>query len=387
MSSLILFHLKKIFRDKVILIAIIILMAVSTFTYTGIYRDIDGTKESYETNTLGYIDQVKLKDIDENDFYKKYNSYENIDNKDIYIYKFRGTNEQRAELNEIKRKDNWYNSDLFKKYLDEKIIYDFKIVNYQNLITLQDYEEYKDSIFVPSFSKNIFFKKMPYNIYDHNYPLWEEIKTMESQDSISNMLSREYWSVLEYSLSLILGLVIIYTITKEYRNKTEFTVKTSNSSFLKYIFSKTILIFFLFMIIAIVFSMLLQIIRGNKVDYGSFTFDQFDLMTNYLIFILPTEFFILTLSIFVSILCRDTITSICFMLFYIFLFSEGKLSEGYMNWYIKVYKYFPRINFGLEYGNIYFRNIVMHQIIYIIFAVLLILLSCVKLKINERSIV
>ena len=387
MSSLILFHLKKIFRDKVILIAIIILMAVSTFTYTGIYRDIDGTKESYETNTLGYIDQVKLKDIDENDFYKKYNSYENIDNKDIYIYKFRGTNEQRAELNEIKRKDNWYNSDLFKKYLDEKIIYDFKIVNYQNLITLQDYEEYKDSIFVPSFSKNIFFKKMPYNIYDHNYPLWEEIKTMESQDSISNMLSREYWSVLEYSLSLILGLVIIYTITKEYRNKTEFTVKTSNSSFLKYIFSKTILIFFLFMIIAIVFSMLLQIIRGNKVDYGSFTFDQFDLMTNYLIFILPTEFFILTLSIFVSILCRDTITSICFMLFYIFLFSEGKLSEGYMNWYIKVYKYFPRINFGLEYGNIYFRNIVMHQIIYIIFSVLLILLSCVKLKINERSIV
>lgn len=387
MSSLILFHLKKIFRDKVILIAIIILMAVSTFTYTGIYRDIDGTKESYETNTLGYIDQVKLKDIDENDFYKKYNSYENIDNKDIYIYKFRGTNEQRAELNEIKRKDNWYNSDLFKKYLDEKIIYDFKTVNYQNLITLQDYEEYKDSIFVPSFSKNIFFKKMPYNIYDHNYPLWEEIKTMESQDSISNMLSREYWSVLEYSLSLILGLVIIYTITKEYRNKTEFTVKTSNSSFLKYIFSKTILIFFLFMIIAIVFSMLLQIIRGNKVDYGSFTFDQFDLMTNYLIFILPTEFFILTLSIFVSILCRDTITSICFMLFYIFLFSEGKLSEGYMNWYIKVYKYFPRINFGLEYGNIYFRNIVMHQIIYIIFAVLLILLSCVKLKINERSIV
>ena len=72
MSSLILFHLKKIFRDKVILIAIIILMAVSTFTYTGIYRDIDGTKESYETNTLGYIEQVKLKDIDENDFYKKY---------------------------------------------------------------------------------------------------------------------------------------------------------------------------------------------------------------------------------------------------------------------------------------------------------------------------
>lgn len=387
MSSLISFHLKKIFRDKVILIAIIILMASCAFTYTEIYRDIDGTKESYETNTLGYIDRIKLNDIGENDFFKKYNSYENIDNKKIYIYKFRGTSEQRAELNEIKRKDNWYNTDLFKKYLDENIIYDFKIVNYQNLITLKDYDEYKDSIFVPFFSKNIFFKKMPYNIYDHNYPLWDEIKTMESQDSISNMLSREYWSILEYSLSLILGLVIIYTITKEYRNKTEFTIKTSNSSFLKYIFSKIVLIFFLFMIIAIIFSILLQIIWGNKVDYGNFTFDKFDLIRNYLVFILPTEFFILSLSILVSILCRDTITSICCMLFYIFLFSEGKLLDGYMNWYIKIYKYFPRINFGLEYGKIFYRDIILHQIIYIVFAVFIILLSCVKLKTNERSIV
>lgn len=387
MNSLVSFHLKKILKDKIILGAIIILIISSIFTYTDVYRAIDGTKESYETNTLGYVDQERLNDIGKNKFYEKYNDYENIDNKNIYIYKFRGTNEQRAELNEIKRKQDWYKSDLFEKYLDQRIIYDFQVVNYEELLNLNDYGEYKDSIFVPFFSKNIFFKKMPYNIYDHNYPLWEEIQNLESKEDISNMLSREYWSIFEYSLSIILGLVVIYTITKEYRNRTEFTIKTSNSSFSKYIFTKLIVLFALFMITTLFSSFLLQMIWGSKIDYGNFTFDKFDLVKNYFIFILPTEFFILALSIFISILCRDTITSICFMLFYIFLFSEGKLAEGYMNWYIEIYKYFPRINFGLGYGTIYFSQVITHQIIYLMIAVLLIVLSYVRLKKSERSIV
>lgn len=387
MNSLVSFQLKKILKDKIILGALIILIISSTFNYTGVYRAIDGTKESYETNTLGYVDQERLNDIGKDKFYEKYNDYENIDNKNIYIYKFRGTNEQRAELNEIKRKQDWYKSDLFEKYLDQRIIYDFQVVNYEELLNLNDYGEYKDSIFVPFFSKNIFFKKMPYNIYDHNYPLWEEIQNLESKEDISNMLSREYWSIFEYSLSIILGLVVIYTITKEYRNRTEFTIKTSNSSFSKYIFTKLIVLFALFMITTLFSSVILQMIWGGKIDYGNFTFDKFDLVRNYFIFILPTEFFVLALSVFISILCRDTITSICFMLFYIFLFSEGKLAEGYMNWYIEIYKYFPRINFGLGYGTIYFSQVITHQIIYLMIAVLLIVLSYVRLKKNERSIV
>ena len=191
MNSLVSFHLKKILKDKIILGAIIILIILSTFNYTDVYRAIDGTKESYETNTLGYVDQERLNDIGKDKFYEKYNDYENIDNKNIYIYKFRGTNEQRAELNEIKRKQDWYKSDLFEKYLDQRIIYDFQVVNYEELLNLNDYGEYKDSIFVPFFSKNIFFKKMPYNIYDHNYPLWEEIQNLESKEDISNMFDVE----------------------------------------------------------------------------------------------------------------------------------------------------------------------------------------------------
>ncbi|MDD3251627.1 MAG: hypothetical protein PHV18_03605 [Lachnospiraceae bacterium] len=370
-------EIRRLNKELLFHICIFLVFLAVINTATQVFQKPYDTKEAYEKK-LGYITYEALQEMDAYEFYK---SVKKKQNQSILVFEHNLSIDERAELNyaQLYRANNY--KEIFDQFAAEKKIFNIKNLTFQEIRALsrEQYLKYQNSIFVPAASKSLmYFYRVPSNNYMTNYPTYEQAKELWEKESMSAFLTREYFARLENFFSLVMAIVIIVNMTKDYKNKVHKKLYATQVHSYEYIMTKGVVIGTYLIGIYFMISFVPYLIYRNSISPVNWIFEYRDLLINFICFIVPTEFFICSVAMFFSVVARDWLFAISFSFYYIFL-SGAKMTllpNGLKTWIIFPFKYFPRIPFAMGCFEQYRSEIIFHNILYIAITILLFGLSC-----------
>lgn len=372
-------EIKRLNKELFFYICMFLLFIVVINVADQVFQEPYDTQEEYEKK-LGYVTYENLQEMNEEEFYKAIKKEKN-DNPFIQVFEHNLSIDERAELNYaiLYHEENY--KQIFDKFVEDKKIFNVKNLTFQEIkeLSREQYLKYQNSIFVPVACKSLtYFYRAPSNNYTTNYPTYDQAKTLWEQESMSAFLTREYFFRLEGYFSLITALLIIFNMTKDYKNRVYKKIYLTQITSYEYIISKGVVLGTYLLIIYFIISLMPYLVYMRKISTVNWIYEYKDIFINFVLFIVPTEYFICSVATFFSVVVRDWLFAISFSFYYIFL-SGAKmtmLSSGLKAWVIFPFKYFPRIPFALGSIKIYRNEIINHNILYFSITLLLFGLSC-----------
>ncbi len=372
-------EIKRLNKELFFYICTLLLFLVVINTADQVFQEPYDTQEEYEKK-LGYVKYDNLQEMNEEEFYKAINK-EKTDNPTIQVFEHNLSIDERAELNNaiLYHEENY--KQIFDKFVEDKKIFNVKNLTFQEIkeLSREQYLKYQNSIFVPVASKSLmYFYRAPGNNYMTNYPTYDQAKTLWEKENMSAFLTREYFFRLEGYFSIITALLIIFNMTKDYKNKVYKKIYSTQITSYEYIISKGVVLGTYLLIVYFIISLMPYLVYMRKISPVNWIYEYKDIFINFVLFIIPTEYFICSVAVFFSVAVRDWLFAIAFSFYYIFL-SGAKMTmlpSGLKTWVIFPFKYFPRIPFALGSIKIYRNEIINHNILYIAITLLLFGLSC-----------
>lgn len=372
-------EIKRLNKGLFFYICIFFIILVVINTANQVFQKPYDTRDDYERK-LGYVTYEELQDMNEQEFYNSINIKDG-NFPPIQVFEHNLSIDERAELNYAKLyQENNYKA-IFEKFVSEKKIFNIKNLTFNEIrkLTREQYLEYQNSIFVPLASKSLmYFYRVPSNNYMTNYPTYDQAKTLWEKENMSAFLTREYFFRLERYFSLVTALIIIVNMTKDYKNKVYKKIYSTQINSYEYIIAKGIVLSTYLLVIYFIISLIPYLIYIKTISPVNWIFKSIDIFINFIIFIVPTEYFICGVAMFFSIFIKDWLFAISFSFYYIFLGGAKMtlLPSGLKTWVIFPYKYFPRIPFAIGCIEKYRSEIIYHNTLYIIITLLLFTASC-----------
>lgn len=341
------------------------------------------TKEKYEEK-LGYITYEELQQVKKSDFLEKI-KINNREDERVLVFEHTLSIDERAKLYfNMKYGGNNYEN-VFNEFVLEGKITNVNRLTFEEIKNLssQEYEKYQNSIFVPSACKSLmYFYRTTTNNYTTNYPTYEEAERLCQKENMSLFVSREFFFRIEIYLSLFTSLIVVLNITRDYMSKVYRKINATQIKSYEYIIAKSIFISIFIISLYFLICFIPYILFIYNLETANWIYNVKDFITNFLIFIVPSQLFICSTSVLFSVILRDWLFSLALSFYYIFL-SGSKMTtlpDGQQTWIIYPYKYFPRIPFALGSFEENFLQICKHNILYFLLIILLIIVGCIIWK-------
>lgn len=371
-------EIKRLLKSPIFYVIIAILIFATLDAALELFQSPYDTREKYEER-LGYVSYQDLRGYDEIAFLEKIGSPKKPDTL-ITVFEHTLNLDERARLNDARQYHSEQYDNLFNEYVKQGKIDNIRELTFKQIQELPEiqYNKYKNSIFVPGACRNMsYFYRATSNNYKTNYPTYEEAVKLWEQENMSAHISREYYFRLEFNFTFITAVLIILSLTSDYKYGTNKMIYTTKFKSAYYILMKTfslgIFMIFVYFLVSILPAYLF-VLTVNAVNW---IYTIRDFIYTFLVFIVPTQLFICALSLCFSLLLKDWLFSTLLSFYTIFLSGTkmAKLPDGLTMWIIYPYKYFPRIPFALGAMQKYSEQIFYHNLLYYFIAIALIIID------------
>ena len=362
----------------------VLLLAITVWsTSTQVFQRFYETKDAYEKEYLGYISYEEFQSMSEEEFLKEYRmkaGYSVSINKGesvARIYEDYMSNEQRGQLFLLYKPfgSNKKFEDLYIEYCKSNKIIDYGFMNYDQikLLSKDQYEKICHSLYVPICSKNFLYF---YNGRKAYYPTYEQASELMELENLSSIIAREYYYRIMIDISIIATLLVISYLLRDYKNNLIINIKASKIKGYQYIFAKYLALTITILSIYFILTMSSVFIFKSQYNNLSWQFQVVDFVKYFILLPVVTLSFLNALAMIITIISKDLIFSTSAIFYYIFIFGQStKYKDGTSEWIIKVWKYFPRTVNRLGIMKTYGNTMVVHQIIYFIITVCILLLT------------
>ena len=382
--KLFLYNIKRICLSLEFWLIVTVLFVLCCSNAIELFERPYDSQESYEKE-LGIIPYQEFQDITYEEFSQLMN-YDDEQMKQIEVYESILSVDERAQLcfEKIFDEDKYKTS--IKQYIDNRKIYNYKLVDFDDLKKMKkkEYECYQYSIYVPRNSGTLlYFREIVSNDYEFNYPTYEEAEALWNQENITALISREYYARIQDAVMIGVLILLVFFFIQEYSCGTIKMVCISNVKCTEYILTK-----YFAVIVSILFSFFVisvgvaetSILLVNRETV--WIYELSDYINTFCLTIIPSTMFVSSLALLSAILFKDYIFSFVPILGYILASSARglKLENGIMVWRVEDLKYYPRLPFALGAMDYYREAVLQHQMLYSLLGISILIIAIVLWK-------
>lgn len=382
--KLFLYNIKRICLSVEFWLIVTVLFVLCCSNAIELFERPYDSQASYEKE-LGMVSYQEFQNITYEEFSQLMN-YDDEQMKQIEVYESILSVDERAQLCFEKMFDEDKYKTSIKQYIDNKKIYNYKLIRFDELKKMkkEEYECYQYSIYVPRNSGMLlYFREILSNDYPFNYPNYEEAEILWKQENMTALISREYYARMQDVVMICVLMLVVFFFVQEYSCGTIKMVCISDVKCVEYILTKYFaivvsMLFSFFMISVGVAEVLILLVNRETV----WIYELSDFIYTFCLTIIPSTMFVSSLALLSAILFKDYIFSFVPIFSYILASSARGviLENGIMVWRVEDLKYYPRLPFALGAMDYYREAVLQHQMLYLVLGISILIIAIVLWK-------
>lgn len=230
------------------------------------------------------------------------------------------------------------------------------------------YEKYKSDEYIEPWLKasKLQFEYKLGNVEQVNY----NIKKSLGENGYLNDFHMKYVTYVQICSGFIMLPIFLTMLTRDFKSGTTEIIYSKSINPTIYLICKYIASLILVNILFYTLGLIISLISAYRFKVYGWDIKYSFFIKDFIIFILPTTFYLSALIVFLSIILRKTSAILPIYIVYI-IFNVTPKAFGN-----KIFSIFSRAVIRLDMGNLNYTDIFINRIMYIIIGVLLIIISC-----------